>query len=318
MWARVAPANGERAIDLVTLGENSLDFVAVAGADRAVASKQRLRAFDMFPGGQTATAAVAAARLGLRARYIGAFGDDEWGRRSRAALREAGVEVAAIEHRDVPSRVAVVVVDPDGDRHVLEHRDARLRIDPIPAEAIESARVLVVDATDAAAAQVAARRARAAGVPAIVDVDRVDDDVDALLDLIDVIVVPISFLDAATGVSTPGAALERLAARYPSASAVVVTLGDEGSLARTQQGREIRTSAYRVDVVDTTGAGDAFRGGLATAWIRLGPAAPLDDVLRCANAAAALNCRAVGAQTALPTWAEVEGLVTKGGGRGSK
>jgi sugar/nucleoside kinase (ribokinase family) len=300
-------------VDLVTLGENSLDFVAVAGADRAVGGKQRLRAFDVFPGGQTATAAVAGVRLGLRARYVGAFGSDEWGRRSRSALDEAGVEVVAVEHRDAPSRVAVVVVDADGDRHVLEHRDARLCIDPIPAGAIESARTLIVDATDVAAAQAAARRARAAGVSAIVDVDRVDDDVHALLDLIDVIVVPASFLDAATGVSAPGAALERLAASQPSASAVVVTLGEEGSLARAQ-GREVRTPAYRVGVVDTTGAGDAFRGGLAAAWIRLGPGAPIDDVLRYANATAALNCRAVGAQTALPTWAEVEELVTKGGG----
>ena len=82
----------------------------------------------------------------------------------------------------------------------------------------------------------------------------------------------------------------------------------------TQEGCEIRTRAYRVDVVDTTGAGDAFRGGLAAAWVRLDAAAPLEDILRYANATAALNCRAVGAQTALPTWAEVEGLVTKGGG----
>ncbi|HWB31389.1 MAG TPA: carbohydrate kinase family protein [Vicinamibacterales bacterium] len=313
MWARIAPASGDRRVDLVTLGENSLDFVAVAGADRAVGGKQRLRAFHVFPGGQTTTAAVAAARLGLRARYVGAFGADEWGRRSRATLDEAGVEVVAVEHRDAPSRVAVVIVDADGDRHVLEHRDARLRIDPIPAGAVESARVLIVDATDVAAAQAAARRGRAAGVPAIVDVDRVDEDVDALLDLIDVIVVPISFLEAATGASTPGAALERLAARYRSASAVVVTLGEEGSLARAQ-GREIRTPAYRVDVVDTTGAGDAFRGGFAAAWIRLGSGAPIDDVLRYANATAALNCRAVGAQTALPTWGDVEGRVTKGGG----
>jgi sugar/nucleoside kinase (ribokinase family) len=308
------PASGARTIDLVTLGENSLDFVAVAGADRAVASKQRLRAFDMFPGGQTATAAVAGARLGLRARYVGAFGDDEWGRKSRAALGTTGVEVVAVEHQDVPSRIAVVIVNPDGDRHVLEHRDVRLRIDPIPDGAIESARVLIVDATDVIAAQAAARRARAAGVPVIVDVDRVDDQVDALLDLIDVIVAPVSFLDAATGVSEPGVALERLAARYRSASAVIATLGDEGSLARTQERREIRTRAYRVDVVDTTGAGDAFRGGLAAAWVRLDATAPLEDILRYANATAALNCRAVGAQTALPTWAEVEGLVTKGGG----
>jgi sugar/nucleoside kinase (ribokinase family) len=88
----------------------------------------------------------------------------------------------------------------------------------------------------------------------------------------------------------------------------VATLGSEGSLARFE-GREIRTPAITVEVLDTTGAGDAFRGGLASAWLRAGNGAQVDQLLRYANAVAALNCRAVGAQAGLPTPTEVAGVL---------
>jgi len=110
VWARLDPP-ANRPIDVVSLGENSLDFVAVMEPGHAVAAKRRLRRFDLFSGGQTATAAVACARLGLKARYIGAFGDDDWGARGRRSLEQEGVDLVAISHPRCPSRIAVVIVD---------------------------------------------------------------------------------------------------------------------------------------------------------------------------------------------------------------
>ena len=83
-----------------------------------------------------------------------------------------------------------------------------------------------------------------------------------------------------------------------------VTLGREGSLAWAN-GREIRTPAFSVDCVDSTGAGDAFRGAFAAACLRA-PDGSLEEALSYANAVAALNCRALGARGGLPTAAEVE------------
>jgi len=308
VWARLDPP-ANRPIDVVSLGENSLDFVAVMEPGHAVAAKRRLRRFDLFSGGQTATAAVACARLGLKARYIGAFGDDDWGARGRRSLEQEGVDLVAISHPRCPSRIAVVIVDERGERTVLERRDEALTIEPIPEGAIEAGRLLLVDATDVTAAQTAVARARTAGIPALVDVDRVDAQIEALLEAIDIIIVPGPFLEAATGVPDPGLGLIKLTERYPQASAVVATLGEEGSLARVQ-GREISTAGYRVSVQDTTGAGDAFRAGFAAAWLRLGPHAPIEALLMRANATAALNCRSVGAQAGLPVQDEVDRLVT--------
>jgi sugar/nucleoside kinase (ribokinase family) len=77
-------------------------------------------------------------------------------------------------------------------------------------------------------------------------------------------------------------------------------------------GHEVRTPAFRVDVVDATGAGDAFRAGFVAAWLRARTPLPLRTALEAANACGALNCRARGAQTALPTWDEVETLTRSG------
>src|SRR5581483_3101569 len=93
-------------------------------------------------------------------------------------------------------------------------------------------------------------------------------------------------------------------ARESRAPFVCVTLGREGSLARCG-GREIRTPGFPIDCVDSTGAGDVFRAAFVAGCLR-SPDGDIEDVLSYANAAAALNCRALGARGALPTAREVE------------
>jgi sulfofructose kinase len=109
-----------------------------------------------------------------------------------------------------------------------------------------------------------------------------------------------------TGYEDLGRALEAIGREF-KAPLVCVTLGREGSLTWAA-GREIRTPAYPVDCVDSTGAGDVFRGAFAAACLRC-PDAHLEDVLRYANAVAALNCRALGARGAIPRPDEVEQLL---------
>jgi sugar/nucleoside kinase (ribokinase family) len=90
---------------------------------------------------------------------------------------------------------------------------------------------------------------------------------------------------------------------------VIATCGADGSLTWSQ-GQMFRTPGVAIDVVDTTGAGDAFRAGFASALVHLGPDAALEDVLRFANATGALNCRVVGAQAGLPSLDDVMRHVT--------
>ena len=315
----ILPDAASRPFDVVAFGENSLDFVGAGPRPPAGLDKTALTSFGLLVGGQATTAAVAVARQGLRARYVGAFGSDEWGTTVRATLERERVDLVAIERPGARSRVAVVLVDTDsGDRTVFEYRDPALSLDAgaIPLDALLSGRVLLLDATDLQTSTAAARAARNAGVRTIIDVDRVTPAVRDLLREIDIIVVPHAFLMAWTGLGSAGAALAALYDEFKP-SAAVVTLGPDGSLALAG-GCEIATPGFRIEAVDTTGAGDAFRAGLASGWVRLGNQPDLADVLEVANATAALNCCAIGAQGGLPTVAEIERLVTRAGRDQSK
>lgn len=294
-------------LDVVAIGENSLDFVALTvGALGQVASKQTLNGFRVQPGGQMATAALACARLGVRTSYIGAFGTDEWGSRARQPLDAAGVHVVDVVRTATAGRVAVILVDAAGDRVVFEHREPALLVvpDDVDAATIAAARVLLVDATHPAAAIHAARLARAAGTISVVDVDRRSPDVDTLLSEVDVVIVPEPFVQARTGTAHLKEGLSHMAARCPHSSLVIATCGAAGSLALCA-GQFLRMPAFRVDVVDTTGAGDAFRAGFAVAILTLGRGATLEEILQFATVVAGLNCRSVGAQSGLPSMGEV-------------
>ena len=250
------------------------------------------------------------ARLGWRASYIGSFGDDHLGQICRESLAAEGVDLdASWTAAGATNQFAVVLVDArSGARTVLWDRHPGLAMDPsaISRTAIEAGRLLIVDCHETAAATEAARYARRAGIPTIVDVERVRPGIADLLQQIDVIAAAQSFPTEFTGYDDPGRALQAIARDF-DAPVVCVTLGEEGSLARSG-GREIRTPAFPVDCVDTTGAGDAFRGGFAAGLLRA-PDGALEDVLAYANAVAALNCRALGAQGGMPTSAEVEQLL---------
>jgi len=304
------PAAGSSAYDVVGLGLNSIDLVAVVAEYPACDTKQQLQRFARLPGGQIATALSVCARLGWTARYLGSFGDDDLGRLSRDSLVENGVEVSCA--RTVPgatNQFAIVLVDArSGARTVLWDRHPALTMDPslVSRDAIASGRMLLVDCHETAAAAQAARYAREAGIPTIIDVEKVRPGIGDLLQHIDAIIAAEGFPTALTGYAEPGRALEAMAREF-NAPLVCMTLGAEGSLARCN-GREVRSPGFIVDCVDTTGAGDAFRGGFAAACLRM-PDAEVDVVLAYANAVAALNCRALGARGGMPTAQEVEQLL---------
>ncbi|MFN7984028.1 MAG: PfkB family carbohydrate kinase [Vicinamibacterales bacterium] len=308
------PPASDKPFDVVTVGLNSIDLVAVVDAFPASNSKQRLESFCHLPGGQMATAAAVCARLGWRARYIGSFGDDDLAAAGRASLRAEGVNVdAAWNVPDATSQFAIVLVDArSGERTVLWNRHPGLAMSPAQLDiaAVTSGRMLLVDCHETAAATAAARAARAVGIPTVVDVERVRDGVTDLLRSIDVIIAAQAFPTALTGYSEPGRALAAIAEEYGS-PLVAVTLGEEGSLALCG-GRELRTPAFPVQCVDSTGAGDAFHGGFVAACLR-DPHTSVEDAMRYANAVAALNCRGLGARGGMPTVPEVDALLIGGG-----
>jgi sulfofructose kinase len=306
---RIARA-GSKPFDVAGFGLNSIDLITVVAEYPASNTKQRLQRFARLPGGQIATAMATCARLGWRSRYIGTFGEDELGALSRESLIAEGVDIGAARIiTGATNQFAVILVDArSGERTVLWDRHPALTMEPdeVPKEAVTSGRLLIVDCHQTAAATRAARYAREAQVPTIVDVEKVRPGITELLQTVDVITAAQEFPTALTGHEDLGRALEAMARDFGPA-VVCVTLGSAGSLTWCN-GREIRTPPYQVDCIDSTGAGDVFRGAFAAGCLAM-PDGDLEDVLRFANAAAALNCRALGSRGALPTATEVERLI---------
>lgn len=280
-------------VDLVGVGLNATDTLIPLPDYPARGSKVEFYGATVMPGGQTATAVIACQCWGLSTRYVGKLGDDDAARLHREAFARAGVEARLISVAAIASPQSLIIVDGGGERTVLCRKDKRLVLQPRDLERawIEKARALHVDGYDTAAATLAAEWARAAGIPVIADLDEMYPDVERLVENVDYLIASRDFPSRLMQERDLAKALKGMQLRYGCALAAA-TLGKEGVLA-WDGNRLLHRSAYRVPVVDTTGAGDIFHAGfifgLLQGW-------PLERQLDFACAAAALNCTAVGAR----------------------
>ena len=294
--------------DFVAAGEGGVDVLSVVDRLPAFDGKSAALSRHVMPGGQAATAAAGVARLGWNSRWIGATGDDEWGRVLRRALQQDGVDVAApIRIATATRSAAVFVHHASGRRAIVESRDSALNVGAgeISPETLCSGRITLVDGTDMQLSLRTATAARRAGRRTMVDLDRRHPAEMQLLSEIDVVILPEALVSDLTSTDATGRAAATLAAALPRAALVVATLGEGGAVGWCR-GEEIRVPAYRVDVRDTTGAGDAFRAGVAARWLETGDAdVDVLDLLEYAALVAALSCRALGAQAGLPSADEV-------------
>ena len=293
-------------LDVLGVGVTSVDHLCVTDAFPAPDSDQRLRAYEVQPGGSVATALTALTRWGARTMYAGAFGDDDGARRARAALEESGVDcTAAMVRPNAAQPMSIVLVDArGGTRTRLSHRGAALALDPaeVPLAQVAEARAVLVDGVDAPAAIAAMHAARAARVPTIADVDGPFEDLERFLALVDVLIVPRDFAMAFTRCESPDAALAALARRGHAVTAI--TLGAAGAIACVGE-QCLRVPGLAVAAVDPTGAGAVFRAALV--WGML-DGFDVAATLRLANAAAALQCTRLGALRPIPSLAQARAL----------
>ena len=291
--------------DAVGLGLNNIDILAVVAAFPSSNGKYPLQELVELPGGQTASALVACSRLGWRACYIGSFGNDARGMVAKASLISDGVNVSECRLVDAPQALSLVLVDGNHRRTVLWHRPSELDLGPehVDERAVTAGRILLVDCYETAAATQAADFAHRRGLPTVIDVDQARPGLAGLLEKIDIVIADEAFPEAFFGGSGVGSALARMVKEFRPAVACA-TLGRKGSLTRVE-GHEIFTPAFDVPVVDSTGAGDAFRGGFIAGWLQAGANPLVEDVLLYASAVAALQPRGLGARTAMPSREEV-------------
>jgi sulfofructose kinase len=237
------------------------------------------------------------AALGLRAAFLGATGSDAHGALVRDALSRRGVDLSGAVILDGPQTYSIILLtEGQGERIVLWRRE------PVRLEPVDPARfrLLHVDDIDSDAAIAGATRAREAGRLVTTDIDQATGQTKALIQAATHPILAAHVPGALTGEPDLRRALRLL--RPLNAGPLVVTRGASGAVAL--DGDELMdVPGLQVDAVDTTGAGDVFRAGFIAALL---DGAPLKDMLRFANAAAAISCTRRGAIASVPTRAEVE------------
>jgi sulfofructose kinase len=298
-------------VDVVGVGLNATDTMLVVPHFPAYGGKVPFLSESYSPGGQVATAMVACAKLGLRAKYIGAIGDDDRGRVQLESLRASGIDLHHVQQRhNCPNQSAYIIIDQStGERTVFWNRPDCLRIAPeeIAPEQIACARLLHIDGHDTAAVEHAARIARRHGIPVTVDVDTIYAGFERVLPLVDYLIASSEFPARWTRFEDPFQALAAIQQEYRMPVAAM-TLGAHGALARAE-GRYFYSPGFVVDCVDTTGAGDVFHGAFCYSVLQK---MPLTEALEFSNAMAALNCTGAGARGHIANCDEVRHLIQRG------
>jgi sulfofructose kinase len=293
-------------LDVVGVGLNATDtFIPVAHYP-ARGSKVEFRSAQVLPGGQVATAMIACQQWGLRTRYVGKVGDDHAAELHRAEFARTGVEAHLFTAPGCPSQQAFILVDDSGERTVLWKRDDRLTLRPeeLQQNWIVNAHALHVDGHDTAAAATAASWARAANIPVIADVDELYPGVETLLKTVDYLITSRDIPGRLMQEPDLKKSLPALQKRYGS-RLTAATLGEQGVLA--WDGTQFHyATAFCIQPIDTTGAGDIFHAAFIYALLQ---GWPLPRQLDFACAAAALNCTALGARAGIQPVAAIEHLI---------
>lgn len=304
--------------NVVVLGSANADLVV--RVERRPGGGETLLGSDLqvFPGGKGANQAAAAARSGAQVTFLGALGRDGNAELLRDALAGAGVDTSHVSTVDRPTGSAMILLTPDGDNSIVVSPGANMAVDVAAAEAVSAiwlaADVLVLNLESPLDTVVhVIERAHAAGVRVLLNAAPAQVLPPATLACCDPLVVNEYEARVVLGDPTipPDAPFELLATRLLDAGAptVVITLGAEGALVADDTGIT-RVPAYRVDAVDTTGAGDAFVGAVAT---ELSRGLPLSEAVKFATAMSAVAVQRLGAQSSYADRAEVEAFRTARG-----
>lgn len=264
--------------------------------------------FVVTIGGQSGNAAVAVARLGGAAFYAGTLGapDDPVAGEIVAALEKEGVDCSGtVRVKGARSSVSLILLDAQGEKMIATRRDSGLNDADLPniASLVQRADAVLADNRYPLFAVPVCRAAKARGIARVLDFDKPTRFDDPLLLLQTHVVASADAAREATGEQDLRAALKTMGRHLDCFLAI--TDGPAGYY--WLDGGEVRHApAFKVDVVDSLGAGDVFHGAFA---LRLAETGDEVESMRFASAAAAIKCTRFGGTTGAATREEVESFL---------
>lgn len=307
-------ASVKRKLDVVVIGGANTDYLVRGTELPKPGSTVVGEEFQEAPGGKGANQAVAVARLGASVAFIGRLGSDERGRRILATLRTEAVDVGEVSvDANASTGVALVMVDAQGEKQIMTAPGANLRLTPPDVtragELIANARVVLLQLeSPMPAIETAIRLASAAGVRVVLDPAPPRELAEDLLRHVHVIRPNAAEAEALTGVKVTDERTAKQAAQNLLNRGVgAAVVGAPGGNLLVLPERQVWLPNLDVEVLDATGAGDAFAAALAVCIARG------EDVVAAAhfaNAAAALKTTKLGAQAGLPRREEVDRLLS--------
>ncbi len=248
-------------------------------------------------GGPAATAAVAISRQGYDVEFIGRTGDDSVAEIMGKEFSAYGVgqqHIKAIDHAS--SSFSSIMVDDEGERMIINYQDKSLSRDATWMENIDFAKfeAVLCDVRWPEGASHALRKAKENNIPTILDADITPDDITELVELTEHVVFSQPGLQKFTKTDDPIEGLR--IAQKSTQGTVYVTVGSDGCF-WLERDEVKHCSGFKVDVVDTTGAGDVFHGAFAVAVAEKMP--PYEAALY-SSAVAALKCTKPGGREGIP------------------
>jgi len=310
-------------LDLITLGEGLVEFGA-----KTRGPLRRVRSYDVHAAGSELNVAIGAARLGLKVGWISRVGADEFGELLVAAARADGVDTSrVVRAEEDPTGIFVVQrgYPVDGESSLMYYRagsaGSRLTASELDAAYLRRAEILhttgislAVSPELAAAAREAADVASQSGARRSFDVnyraklwtpDAARPQVEAALTQAEIAFCSLEDARTLWAVADAEAALELLASFGPDHA--VVSCGRDGAIMLAPDGTVVRSAAIPANVVDPTGAGDAFCSAVLTGLTRGWPA---EVTLQRACLVGSIACGVAGDNDGIPTLDELERIAS--------
>ena len=297
------------ALDIIGLGLTCLDVLLLVKDMPTWENPGRLSAFSLDGGGMVGTACVAAARLGAHVGFVGMAGNDLAAEIKLRTFHESGVDLSHLVRRDQPeSHIVIVYVHEETGERVFcglrNFRQTPLSVAELDRDYITSAPYLHLDGFNPEAAVQAAKWMQEAGKKVALDCSKTDGrpvepHLLTLIPHVNILICGSGFGLSATGKRDVWEAGRGLLAMGPEI--VVQTEGSDGCYTTTANDG-FHTPAFKVDVVDTTGAGDVFHGaylvGLLHGW-------DLRNTALFATATSAIQCMHLGGRAGIPSYPDV-------------
>ncbi|WP_458414277.1 ribokinase [Schinkia sp. CFF1] len=285
---------------IVVIGSINMDLVTSANIFPKIGETVLGTSFLTIPGGKGANQAVAAARLGADVTMIGCVGQDLFGQELLSHLKQQGVNVDCVEPVTGYQTGTASITIAEGDNHIIVVPGANYQVTPEMVAKYENAisdcqTMLLQLEIPMASVKKAIELGKKHGLKVILNPAPFMKLSEEVLESVDYITPnELEVIELLSGL--PEAQKNRMLEKC------IITKGSKG-LTYVKDGQEMNIDCIKVDVVDTTGAGDSFNGAFALA---LTEGRTVEEACRFANVVGALSVTKLGAQSGMPTILEVE------------